>query len=230
VADDAAQLGEEEFQQLYDRARMALHLARNDEALDLARKMLAARPDSTTAHEVMGDVLLTRNQLPEAEAEFRRASELEPANADAQRKLGEVVLRRSEPEFQRRMLQADLEDHSHRGMHKPDPKAAALRSGLFPGFGQLYNGDFERGAAVAFAAMVLLGVTLTGLLGAFPGILSGFFPGKVSVGEPSPYNWPEIILGSLGYTILYVYSIWEATQAAREHARSGRLYNLPPQK
>jgi tetratricopeptide (TPR) repeat protein len=227
-AENAAQMPEEEFDGLYDKARMALHLGRVEEARDIASSMVAARPESTTAHELMGDVLALLNKLPEAEAEFRHASELEPANADAQRKLGEIVLRRAAPSFDRLLLEADLADRSHRGAHKPDAQAAALRSALFPGLGQLYNGDYELGLALAGIGIVLLGISLTGLAGAFPGVLGDIFTKHSrELPPPSPYGWAEMIVGGLGYTVLYFYAIWEASRTAREEAGAGRLYTPP---
>lgn len=217
---------EEEFDALFNRVRMAIHLARLDEARELATKMLASRPMSTTAHEVMGDVLAASNRLPQAEAEFRRAAELEPANSDAQRKLGEVVLRRSAPEFQRHLLETDLAG-SNRAMHKPDPQAAALRSAVFPGLGQLYNGDYERGLGLAVGAMILLGVAINGFVSAFPGVLSGISHHATGGAQPSGYGWAELLLGGIAYAIVYCYSIWNAARSARDSAASAELYRPP---
>ncbi len=222
-------MSEEEFDGLYDKARLALHLARLEEASDLATRMLAARPESTTAHELMGDVYALTNKLAEAEAEFRLASELEPANADAQRKLGEVVLRRAAPSFDRLLLEADLADRSHRGMHKANPQAAAFRSALFPGLGQLYNGEYERGLVLAGLGIILLGISLAGLAGAFPGVLSDIFTKHSrELPPPSSYGWAEMLIGGIGYVVLYLYSIWEASRSAREEAGPGSLYTPPP--
>jgi tetratricopeptide (TPR) repeat protein len=227
-AGNASPMSEDDFDRLYDKARMAIHLARLDEARDIADSMVAARPESTTAHELMGDVYALINKLPEAEAEFRKASELEPANADALRKLGEVVLRRAAPTFDRLMIEATLADRSASVMHKPNPQAAAFRSGLFPGLGQLYNGDYERGLVMAGIGIVFLGLSLAGLSGAFPGVLSDIFPKHVhDIPLPSPYGWTELTIGGLGYTAVYLYSIWDAARTAREEADSGSLYTPP---
>ena len=217
MAEEHPELSDEEFQELYDQARLALHLKRAEEALEIAQRLVAARPASTTAHELLGDAKAALGQLEEAEAEYRLAAELEPANADAQRKLGEVVLQRKSAEFQQRMLQMQLEDRTLRGIGRPQAEGAAMRSGLFPGLGQLYNGEYEKGAALTAGAMLTLGLAVNGVFG----LLS-----------PETSHGREIfclVFGGIGYLIIYTYSIWDAVRGAREHQRLRELYR-PPEK
>ncbi len=208
-------LSDEEFQEIYDKARMALHLRKVDEALRLAQQLAEKRPDSTTAHELLGDALAAANKLGEAEAEYRRAIELEPANADAQRKLGEVVLRIKDREFQKQMLEMRLQEQAFRGMGSPEPEGAALRSGLFPGLGQLYNGEYEKGFGLAAAGLVCLGL-----------IAHGAFA-MMTPEQANPYATWYLTFGLVAGLGVYVYSIWDAARGAREHGELTRLYRQP---
>lgn len=212
MAEEHPELSDEEFEELYDRVRLALHVKRTEEALEIAQRLVAARPQSTTAHELLGDVRVALGQLDEAEQEYRLAAELEPANADAYRKLGEVVLQRKSAEFEQRMLEMQLEERTMRGVGHPEAEGAAMRSGLFPGLGQLYNGEYEKGAALTAGAMITLGLAVNG---AFE-LLSP----EASHGREVFY----LVVGGVGYLAIYVYSIWDAIRTAREHQRLRQLY------
>lgn len=215
MAEEHPELSDEEFEKLYDDARLALHVQRVEEALEIAQRLVAARPSSTTAHELMGDVKTALGQLEEAEKEFRLAAQLEPANADAHRKLGEVVLRRKSAEFEQRMLEMQLEDRTLRGAPHPEAEGAAIRSGLFPGLGQLYNGDYEKGAALAAGGMITLGLAVNGVF--------GLLTPESSHGR----EVLQLVFGSIGYLVIYVYSIWDAIRTARDHQRMKQLYRPP---
>lgn len=217
MAEEHPALSDEEFEKLYDDARLALHVRRIEEALEIAQRLVAAKPSSTTAHELLGDVKAALGQLEEAEKEFRLAAELEPANADAHRKLGEVVLRRKSAEFEQRMLEMQLEDRTLRGAPHPEAEGAAIRSGLFPGLGQLYNGDYEKGAALAAGGMITLGLAVNGVF--------GLLTPESSHGREVLY----LVFGGIGYLVIYVYSIWDAIRTAREHQRMKELYRPPEQ-
>ncbi|MBC7287979.1 MAG: hypothetical protein H5T86_08030 [Armatimonadetes bacterium] len=205
-------LSDEEFQELYDKVRLALHVGRLEEAAQIAAELVAARPQSTTAHELMGDVYSAMDKLEEAEGEYRLAASLEPANADAQRKLGEVVLRRRQSEIESRLNELDLAELAHRGYANPRPEEAALRSALFPGLGQLYNGDYEKGFVLAGLGLVALGFAADG------------FVGLMALDKGSALAPIYAIAGTAAYIGVYVYSIWDAVIGAREHQKVARLY------
>ncbi len=215
-ADETLPISDEEFQGLYDKARMALHLDRATEALGIAERMMAARPDSTTAHELHGDACVALNKLAEAEQAYRRAMELEPANVDAQRKLGEVVLRIRDGQLQRELLEGHLQERALRGFSDPEPEAAAFRSGLFPGLGQLYNGEYEKGSVLAILGLVCIGFLSQGVFS------------LLSAEASSPYAALYTSLGGIFGLAVYIYSIWDAARGARDHARETHLYRRPP--
>ncbi|MCD6352496.1 MAG: tetratricopeptide repeat protein, partial [Armatimonadetes bacterium] len=196
--DEGAGLSDEEFQELFDRARMALHVGHAEEGLQVAQQMVQARPQSTTAQEVLGDALRALGHLEEAEQAYRRAAELEPANADAQRKLGEVVLQRKEGDLARQLIEDRLEEKALRGWSDPEPEAAALRSALFPGLGQLYNGEYEKGGAFVIGGLVCLGLLTEGIFG------------LMSPTNQNPYSTTYTVIGALVGFGLYCYAIWDA--------------------
>ncbi len=212
-ADGPRQLSDEEFEELYDRARLALKSGRADEALELARQLVAARPGSTTAHELLGDAMAALDRWQEAADEYKKAAELEPANADAHTKYGQAILRLKDEEFQRRMMQLELEGRAFRGFSNPQPEAAALRSGLFPGLGQLYNGEYEKGIALGAAALVTLGIAVHGLMGTFS-----------PEGTEPPYASIMAVIGAALFFSIYVFSIWDAIKGAREQSQLRSLF------
>jgi tetratricopeptide (TPR) repeat protein len=61
--------------QAYDKAKMY------DQAVATYQKMLAINPNDASAHNGLGAVYATQNKLPEAQAEFQKAAELDPAGA-----------------------------------------------------------------------------------------------------------------------------------------------------
>lgn len=197
-----------ELEHLYDAARRSLHWQRLDTARDAAHKILELTPDSTSARELWGDVLLALGDKEAAAEEFKRAVELEPANADAERKYGLVVLELQEATQHRQALESgDLS--RFRGVANKDPAVAAGRSALFPGMGQLYNGEYEKGVVLAVLGLFLLipavnGVTniIQWLMGGPPSLISAVFA------------W----MGLIGYLLVWAYGIYDAYQSGRRIA------------
>jgi serine/threonine-protein kinase len=65
-----------------------------DGALEALREGARVRADSSQAHQLVAVGLATMRRFAEAEAEFQKAIELDPANADAHAGLGDELLRR----------------------------------------------------------------------------------------------------------------------------------------
>ena len=203
--DPVSPASEEEVGRLVDQVARDLHYSRLEAAEAGVRQLLELAPESTTAHELHGDVLRARGQASAARQEYRRAVELEPANADAERKYAELALQLSERDRARdAILSGDLE--RFRGAGRKDPAGAASRSLLFPGLGQLYNGDYELGLGLALAGF--------GLLAAF--LLLFLAPLIESLGsrgaKPGPGIWGTLSLVAL--LALYGYSAYQAYRGA----------------
>jgi predicted Zn-dependent protease len=85
-ADEALQvmIGRHERKQSFSsRARVArIHLARGDHAtaLDLAKELVAQKPESVMAWGLLGDVHLERGRLNDAEGAYRRIEQIRPGS------------------------------------------------------------------------------------------------------------------------------------------------------
>lgn len=64
-----------------------------DDAVDLARRLVATAPDDAAAHRLLGDVLLTEGDLEGAAAALRTAVRLDPADTGAVVALGHLTRR-----------------------------------------------------------------------------------------------------------------------------------------
>lgn len=198
-ADDAQ---EARIAELYETVRRGLHYGRMAEAEAAAAELLKMQPDSTDAHELMGDVLLARGMRAEARDRYRKAMELVPANADAERKFAQATLLIGESDRLRSLItEGDIE--GAQAMARKDPGGATIRSLLFPGLGQLYKGDAEKGIIMCLAALPLCGIALWGIVGFFTAMMP-------RVGEPmGPGQTALALLGIFGYAAVWVWSLWD---------------------
>ena len=200
------QLDDLELQQLYEVARRDLRWGRLAEAQAAAQKIVQATPDSTSAHELWGDALLASGDVPGAAEAFKRALELEPANADAERKYGLVALQLQEASQQREALESgDLS--RFRGASTKEPIVAAGRSALFPGMGQLYNGEYEKGIVFAVLGLLLI-------IPAANKVFAWLLPSAPMSLFASILGW----VGLIGYLLVYSYGIYDAYDSGQRLA------------
>ena len=205
---------EEEFEHLVEEVARALHFGKLDVAETGVRRLVKLAPDSTSAHELYGDVLWALRQTEVARAEFKRALEIEPANADAERKFAELSLAEGKKHWSVDALMAS-EDGRFRGAAHKSPAGAALRSMLFPGLGQLYNGDFELGVGLAIGGLGLFMAFLGVFAAPFAEVILGSMAHKATAAGPGFWGW----LSLAGYVMIYLYSIYEAYQTGRSHTK-----------
>ncbi len=199
-------LAYEEMGRLGETVRRDLYAGRIPSAEKAALELLEKFPDSTTAHERMGDVFAAQGRRSKARDEYKKALEILPANADAERKYAEAMLFIGEAERTRNiMLTGNLAEL--RGAVNKNPSAAASRSLLFPGLGQLYNGEYEKGIAIVCGGFVLMGVAVWGM--------AEFIASLMPRGEPmGAVQAFAAILGSMGYASLLIWSAWDAKKQA----------------
>jgi len=225
---------EREYQlgQLYTRARRALRRGQLAEADNIAQAAARLAPDTTSVEELRGDVALAHKNYAEARQHFQRALEIESANADAERKLGQLAIILDDAQRLRRRVEEVAEDPSKRFRFSKQPTLAALLSVIFPGFGQLYNSQYEKGLGMFATAFTLLIVLIDRLL--FSPFVTmareAAHGGRVPVGEQMERTrdlvagygflaWTLIALGILAYLALWTYSVVDAYKTCQQQAR-----------
>jgi hypothetical protein len=211
---------EDEFDKVVERVARALHFGRLDEAKTGVGRLIELSPHSTTAYELQGDVLTALRQTEAARMAYHRALEMEPANADAERKFAELSLQDGKKSWSVEALLAGDMDKVGGASHK-GPAGAALRSLVFPGLGQLYNGDFELGVILAAVGLGLLGAVLAllggPLMDAAIGLRLGHAPAHGASAGANVWGW----IATVAYTGVYAYSIYEAYVSVKAAEKSG---------
>lgn len=210
----------DEIGRLHESARRDLHFGRLAAAAEVAEKLVAEHRDSTSAHELMGDVLVAQGKRAKARNEYKLAMEIEPANADAERKYAEAMLLMCDSDRTGEIIRSgDLS--SLRGVAHKDASAAAVRSMFFPGLGQMYNGEYEKGIAAVVLGLPLLGLALWGLI---EWTTVAVLPGAESLSLPQQML---AVFGCVAYATLLVWSIMDAQKVARESGERPRGTDMP---
>src|SRR5207244_865759 len=81
-------------------------------AVMVAKEQMAKVPDSSAFHDLLGTVLFDNvKDLPSAEAEFKKAVELDKTNADALLKLGQVQTAAGTPDRALATYQRAIKDN-----------------------------------------------------------------------------------------------------------------------
>ncbi len=176
------------------------------EAEALVRQALALTPRDAMGLELLGDALLERGEVDEAEASFNAALVEAPGKASLETKIARIVLRRAEDE--RNRISAELLFTSPRNA-KEDRRqqtVAILLSVLCAGGGQLFKGQHLKGGLLLAVWLV----SLTGALEAFKLVVGGL--GGLPRGEE--VNGGMAFFGLIG-GLLYLYSILDAAGTTR---------------
>ncbi len=205
---------EVEQQRLRETVGRGLYYQRIDEAEQAAGALLEADPDSTTTWELWGDVLLARGKTAEASEAFEKAIKIEPANVDAERKYAAIQLELGERKRQQELLASGTLEEL-RGALQKEPGTAATRSAFFPGLGQVYNGDYEKGLV-----MLVLGFIL--LIPAVRQVVEWISPQQAGSTLSTIFGY----LGIFGFLSLYLFGIYDAYRHGRESASDQTV--VPP--
>ena len=229
---------EERFGRLCDEAYRSLHFGDVDRAEAIAGELLQERSDSTTVMELMGDVALIRDRVSEAREYYRQAVELEPANADAERKFGMSLLAPSAEERREMLLQRVSNFDAEEAGKTRRPTNAVLNAMVFPGIGQLYNREHEKGLAMLAAGAVLLMTAFYFyILVPYSAVIAahGSRRGmpvseqmanlRDAVSALSTGQWLIALLSVIGYFLLYSWGIYDAWRQAS--AKFDRFAEMP---
>lgn len=106
---------------------------RFSEAEEKCRQALELSPKDSAGLEFLGDLLQGVARTDEALAAYKRAIEADPKRSSAEGKYADLLT-----------LQENYDSYDPEEVVK-NPWAATLLSGLFPGIGQLYNGETVKG-------------------------------------------------------------------------------------
>jgi curved DNA-binding protein CbpA len=136
-----------EADRLLTSANIARRRDKFREAEALCRQAVELVPSDAAALELYGDVLQATGRVDDAVLAYKRANEIDPTRRSAEKKYGDLVLR------QDRSI-ALIKDENLPG----NAHVAVLLSAVFPGGGQIYNGDVAKGiiTAIAFLATLYL--------------------------------------------------------------------------
>lgn len=211
------------FARAADQVSLNLRLKRYPEASRAAEEMLQRWPESTTAFELAGDAAYAIGRVAQARKHYHRALELEPANADAERKYGEALLAQT-PDERRAALLKDVivATASRTGTRRP--LNAVLNAVLFPGLGQLYNRQQEKGLIILAAAALMLIVSLSVMMPYISATLTVSSPNARSaqvdsaqqvINDTGTTQWLLVSLCGLIYTGLWLWAIYDAWKGAQ---------------
>ncbi|MGC9317091.1 MAG: hypothetical protein ACP5KN_03540 [Armatimonadota bacterium] len=228
--DDADELEEmqrqHELGQLVTRTKRAISMGDLHEAEQFARQATELAPDTTTVEELLGDLAMAKRDYTAARDHYQRALQIEPINADAEEKLGEAVLHIEQGSRVRERMEKAVDHPDEYTGFRRNPIVAAFYS-VIPGLGQLYNHEYEKGLAMAGAAMLLLAWVLSKLL-AYSGanlIADATNPqldterARQVVEGFGPLTWTLIVLAIVAYLGIWVYSVVDAYRVCAEQAR-----------
>ena len=147
------------------------------QAAEAVRLALHVKPEDAEAREFAADILAARGELEKAGEVYKALHEADPAWVSAEQKYARVTLQIAEGKRQQFLLRdmAENPDKYRKPTHAPSPLIAALVSTI-PGFGQIYCGQFVKGAGF------FLGITCAWL---FLGLMG--FDWKMAINDPQQF-------------------------------------------
>jgi len=244
LSDDAdreleEELREQEINRLFLTARLLLKQNRLDELQSVIDQLQERRPDDSEVFELQGDSFRRRGQRKPAQEAYKRAFELDSTNADAERKFAELALFLGEEQRARRQQQELVEEPGKSRPQPRNPVIATIYACVFPGFGQLYNREHEKGLVLLGGAVIIVMLMLNALLivplqaigheakshGGLP-LQELYAVWWEQLGAMPTWQWILIVLGSLIFAAMQVYGIIDAYRAARSEVEEAKRYGI----
>ncbi|HEV2472901.1 MAG TPA: hypothetical protein VGS41_09565 [Chthonomonadales bacterium] len=168
------------------------------EAEARCRQALELTPKDAAALEMLGDILQGVAKVNEALAAYKRATQANPNRATAERKYGDLLMR------QENWTGLNLESAAR------EPKRGVILSLIFPGAGQIHNGEYAKGIffilAEAVCAYVALWSKWRVVLKAAHGALA-----------PNVINSAAIVIGAS----IYIASLIDVLSVSRSSRKGG---------
>ncbi|MDO8586605.1 MAG: DUF5683 domain-containing protein [Armatimonadota bacterium] len=193
------------------------HRVRGDllAAEDACREVLQLDPDNLRAGEMLGDLLHGLGKLDEARKQYRNLLDRDGSLAAIEKKYARVALEIGQHAEERRAVEQALSKPEDKEELRRNAALAMVLSAAAPGVGQMYNGEFAKGAII-FAAFLLsiMVIAFSGGTSLFVrqmlSVLSGGAVGGSSVGWPS--IWLLLFLGAGMFA--YIYGVVDAPVSA----------------
>lgn len=174
-----------------------------EEAVAACQQAVDLAPNDPSAHELLGDLLVAQNKLPEGMEHYKHAFDL-AAKPATEEKIARLALRIDAEKY----LGVPAAEVPAGPRRRLNPSWACGLSLLFPGLGQLYNGEHIKGALLFGGGVILL---LGNLLTAAPNAraLQAAFMGSAR-GMAAPPLPPSFWLFSVLLTGVWLYGMLDA--------------------
>ena len=237
--DDLEQQAQRErIDRLVLNARVYLRQGRAAEAQAAINELRTLDAESSEAWELQGDLHRRQGERSAARSAYQQAAKLDPTNVSAERKYAEVVLYLGEQERAKREQRELVETPDKRPEKRRNPTLALVYACLFPGLGQLYNRQHEKGLGLFFAAAVILILLINGIiLAPYHGIPQAGRHGGLTFAEQLAmwgenlraipwWHWTLAVLGILGFVGMHLYSIFDAAAVARREAKEAERFGI----
>lgn len=180
-----------------------------EEALKRCGQALAAAPGNWEAHELAGDLLYQQRRGADAIQHYRLARAGNPARQLLEDKVARASLIVAEAQIMRLRAQDLLAGAANQAPRRP--AISALLSALLPGFGQIYNHEVVKGAAVLCVVLLLVmamaAAAFSSLRGAGGATVAGRSVLEVLLSRPT-LGW------TLTYIVLWCYAVADAALMA----------------
>jgi hypothetical protein len=193
---------------------LRLRQERFDEVESRLRELHALAPEHPGVLEIEGDLAFARAQYRDAERLYGQARALDPANAKLEEKFATAVVKVREPEL---LSLTPPDDDPWNRHYRRQIWASAGLSALFPGLGQLYNGDLLKGGLVLVGAVMLIFAQLNGLIGAAARLKLEGYPVTVNDLIAACFKGTSLFMLLL-YAAVWIYAIIDAAMVAQENA------------
>ncbi len=225
------ELQQQQLDRLFLNAGIFLRQRRLSEAKEAIAELRKLDPDSSEVWELQGDLLRQQGKRRPAQEAYKRAFELDSSNANAEKKYAELVLFIGEETRAKQERRAVVEDPTKHKPERRNPVLAAVYSCFFPGFGQLYNRQHEKGLAMLFVAAILLMLLVNAVVlspyrrmvedtgGRSLSYAQQFGLWGDQIRQIPWYAWLLVVFGLLTFVTLHIYAIADATLVARREAK-----------
>lgn len=202
-----AQQGAEEIERLLRTAKLHQMRQSLEEASAVCRQALELDPNNADAIELMGDLLVARGELEAGLEHYQRAMRLQP-RASTEEKVARLALRIAEEK--RRAVPPDAAS-TPATARRVNPSTACALSVLWPGLGQVYNGEHTKGLILFAVALIDF---IVGVVVATPhvrALRSALLGSGGPLGAPVPaLLWFALLV----WTGLWLYALVDASLTA----------------